>query len=241
MKGSDILPKNYFLNREERSMNSDLIKCNQFAFIVEKHMQGCKSIDELQLGLIKMKLSHGGHYKNGAKTKISPLSPATRKKLKPYIDEYYKNAILHFNEPGYNLEKHIDKFNAALEKLDIDIRKECEEYEGELIVGRIQYYLYPDNYTPPPKRTFLMLGLANNKICDLSTLEQQLEYVKSNYYIDCANFNKYINELINFRTMQKCCDIREVLMMGYKPNCCKLIIEENRIVDVEYLLNHHPS
>lgn len=224
------MPKNYFLNREQRSMNPSLVKVGTIAFIVEKEKQGAKSLDELQLGVIKQKLSHGDLYKNGAKMKIAPLSQETRKKMKPLIDKYYKNAILHFNDKNYNVQPFIDEFNDELSKLDIDIEKECKNYNGELIVGRIQYYLYPENYKPKPIINILKLGLTNNQICNLETLQQQLQYIKSNYYIQCDNYEESINELIKFRTLIQTFDINTLKQMRIYPNYCEIIIEDNLFI-----------
>ena len=227
------MPKNYFLNREERSMNSNLVKCNQFAFVVEKHMQGCKNIEQLQLGLIKMRLSNGGHYRNGAKVKIAPLSYSTRNKIKKQLDNYYNNAILHFND--IDTTPYVKEFNSYLEKLHIDIRKECEEYEGELIVGRIQYYLYPEEYIPAAKITYLYLGLLNNKICDLFVLNEQLKYLKSNYYFDCKDYDKYIEKLIKYRTIKECYNSLDLPIIDLKPNYCKLSIENDKYIkEIEF-------
>lgn len=229
------MPKNYFINREQRGMDSNIVKCNQLVFIVEKHMQGCKSIDELQLGLIRLRLSNGGVYKNGCKVKIAPLSPTTRKMIKPYIDEYYKKAILNFNNPNFDFKPHINKLNAAIKNLGLDLMKECNEYEGELIVGRIQYFLYPENYKPDPILTILKLGLSNNKICDINSLQEQLNYIKSNYYINCNNYLENTNKLIKFRTLINTFDINTLRQMGIFPNYCEIFIEDNKYIkDTKY-------
>lgn len=229
------MPKNYFINREERSMLPNKVKAGDFVFIVEKQKQGCKTIDELVLGKIKNKLSNGDRYKNGAKQMVIPISAETRKKIKPIIDLYFKNAILHFNDKNYDLQPYIDKFNEGLKELQIDLDDECSKYEGELIVGRIQYYLYPENYKPKPKINILKLGLSNNQICDINTLQQQIQYIKSNYYINCSNYDENLNKLIKFRTLINTFDINTLNQMNIYPNYCEFIIENNKYLkDIKY-------
>lgn len=228
------MPRNYFLNREIRSMNPAKVNVGDFAFIVEKQKQGAKSLDELQLGIIKQKLSNGDLYKNGAKVMISPISLNTRKIIKPFIDEYYKNAILNFNKE-IDLNTFIDIFNKNIEKLNIDLKKECNEYSGKLIVGRIQYYLYPKDYKPKPILNILKLGLSNNIICDNNTLQKQLLYIKSNYYIKCDNYEENINKLIKYRTLLNTFDICTLTNMNILSNYCELIIENNKFIkDIKY-------
>lgn len=223
------MPKNYFRNREKRSMDPTKVCVGEFAFIVEKQKQGAKSLDELQLGVIKQKLSNGDLYKNGAKVMVAPLSQETRKKIKPYIDKYYNEAIMNFNNETINREI-IDEFNNDLEKLEIDIEKECKEYKGELIVGRIQYYLYPMNYKPKPKISLVKIGLSNNLICDNELLNKQLSYLKSNYSIECKDYHTNINKLIRFRTLITALDINTLKGMNIYPNYCEIQIEDNQVI-----------
>lgn len=224
------MPKNYFENREKRSMDPTKVNVGDFAFIVEKQKQGAKSLDELQLGVIKQKLSNGDLYKNGAKVMISPISEKTRKIIKPYITNYYKNAILNFNNSNINIDKYIEAFDDNLEENKIDLKKECKEYSGELIVGRIQYYLYPSNYKPKPKLSKIKIGLSNNLICDNELLNKQLSYLKSNYSITCKDYNEKINKLIRFRTLITALNIDTLKQMNIYPNYCEIIIQDNEII-----------
>lgn len=229
------MPKNYFTNREKRSMDPNKVHVGDFVFIVEKQKQGAKSLDELQLGVVKQKLSNGDLYKNGAKVMIAPLSKETRKIIKPYIDKYYKDAILNFNNENVNLDLYIDELNENLDKLGIDLRKECEEYSGELIVGRIQYYLYPENYKPKPKISIIKLGLSNNTICTNDILRKQLDLLKSNYYINCKDYEENINKLIRFRTLINTFDITTLKQMKVYPNYCEITVEDNEsITNIKY-------
>lgn len=230
------MPKNYFKNREKRSMDPTKVKVGTLAFIVEKEKQGAKSLDELQLGLIKQKLSNGDLYKNGAKVKIAPLNKEIRKIIKPLIDEYYQNAILHFNEENYDLNKYVEDFNNKLEQLNLDLNKECSSYEGELIVGRIQYYLYPEEYKSKPEITTIKLGLSNNQLCDINTLQQQVSYIRSKYVIGVDNFDEIIIKLNRFRTLINTLDINTLKQMNIYPNYCEINIENNHIIkDIKYI------
>ena len=220
------MPKNYFLNREPRSMDSSKVKNGDFVFIVTKEKQGEKHFSNLHLVKIKQTLSNGDSYKNGFKVNGQEVDKGSFG-----WESYYKNCIMNFNTP---------------EKVNMEEVQKAYEYlkdaplTDKFYIGRIQYIALPSNFTPQPDISTLKLGLANNQICDYVTLQEQLEYIKSNYYIECNNYNILIEKLIRFRTLVNMLDQKTLKSMRVLPNYCEITIENNKYIKkIRYFeINH---
>lgn len=216
------MPKNYFMNRENRSMDSSKVRNGDFVFVVTKENQGIKHFDQLYLVKINQTLSNGERYKNGFKI-AGTIIESTGFDWK----EYYKNCIMNFNTP---------------EKVDMNEVQKAYKHlinaslSDKGVVGRIQYIALPKNFKPKPETSFLKLGLSNNEICDTKTLQQQLQYIKNNYYIDCPNYEENIDKLTRFRVLKTTLDANTLHGMSIYPNYCEVTIEDNKnIVEIKYI------
>lgn len=219
------MPKNYFINRENRSMDSSKVKDGDYVFIVTKEDQGIKDFSKLHLVKIIRTLSHGRSYKNGFKVNGQEVDKGDFD-----WDNYYKNCILKFNDPN--------------NKIDMSMIEKAYEYlknaplTDNYFIGRIQYIALPEHFTPKPEITYIKLGLVNNIECDTNALDKQLEYIKSNYYIDCSNYDDEVAKLRNYRNLSKIMDGETLKQVNIYPNHCILTIEDNRFVKgVKYIEN----
>lgn len=215
------MPKNYFMNREKRSTDPSKVSNGDYVFIVAKEDQGIKDFNKLYFGKINQTLSNGCGYKNGFKVNLQVID-----KGKFDFYKYYKECILNFNNPE----------NIPKEKVDElwDYLRDAKP-TGQFVIGRIQYIAFPEGYKPKPLITTLKLGLANNQLCDLNTLQQQIQYIKSSYYIKASDYKEILDKLIKYRTLILTLDTDMLKSMNISPNYCEITIENNKdVVSVKY-------
>lgn len=219
------MPQNYFKNREDRSKEPDKIPLNSLVFIVEKHMQGTPNFEDLVLGRVIRVLSNGGHYNNGAKVVVYPI---INKESLP-LDRWYNDYILNFGNIDMEFYDYVDEINSF----------ELEEDTMNTVIGRVQYFLMPPNYKPKPIISDFLLGVEGDYICDINTLNNQIDYLKSNFYIDTKDLDNIISKLIKYRTMAMLFDQEHLNSLEIYPNYCEMkiynykYIKENNYIEIK--------
>lgn len=210
------MPKNYFINREERSKYPSQVKLKDYVFIVAKEDQGTKDFHTLYFGIINNILSGGEGYANGFKVNIEILDKGDFD-----FEDYYRTCILNFNDlDNVSTNKVLDFYNFA----------EKTKRTGTYKVGRIQYFGLPKNFKPKTISKELYLGLHDNKLCDLDFLNNQINIIKSKYVIKDPSFYDHIEQMKKYRTLSKIFTKEKLLSMNCPPCYCQVIIESNNFL-----------
>lgn len=216
------MPRNYFLNREERSKHPSQVKIGDLVFIVAKEDQGTKDFNKLYFGAIQRVLSSGDGYEKGFKINLQIID-------KGYFNfqKYYEECIMTFTNPQ---RIPWDKVNEFYEFM------KTAKYTDKYIVGRIQYFALPKEFKPKPRIKSYTIGIYNNDICDIPQLEKEVQFIRSNYTVLDKDFAIQVEALFKYRNLNKVFSAEQLERMNYKKNYIKITISEEKYLEKSELL-----
>lgn len=211
------MPKNYFLNREERSKHPSQVKIGDIVFIVAKEDQGTKDFNKLYFGAIQRVLSGGDGYEKGFKINLQIIEKGNFN-----FEEYYNKCIMNFTTPKNIPWNKVNEFYEFMK---------TAKYTDQYKVGRIQYFALPKDFSPNPVIKSYTIGLYNNDVCDIDQLEKEIQFVRSKYTVIDKDFSLHIESLFKYRNLNKVFSAEQLERMNYKKNYIKITISEEKYLE----------